>query len=67
MKNVQKLLTEISEVTRDIETNYPELYKHLDENPLTIPSMDNPKIEAPELENYLNSLKSMIANYKPKN
>lgn len=60
MKTVTELLVEISDLTRDIETNYPELYQHLDENPMTIPNLEHPKIEAEELENYLESLKGLI-------
>ncbi|WP_223032352.1 hypothetical protein [Hanstruepera marina] len=64
MKNVQELLTEITQVTRDIETNYPEVYQYLDENPVTIPNMEHPKVEASELKDYLESLKGLIKKYK---
>ncbi|WP_250433587.1 hypothetical protein [Hanstruepera flava] len=64
MKNVQELLTEITQVTRDIETNYPEVYQYLDENPVTIPNMEHPKVDASELEDYLESLKDLIKKYK---
>ena len=53
MKNAKDLLTEISTVTRDIETNYPEVYEHLDEIPMTIPDQQNPDIDVKDLENYL--------------
>ena len=52
MEYVKTLLTKISELTRDIETNYPELYQYLDENPITIPNESNPKIDSQELQNY---------------
>ncbi|EGV43122.1 hypothetical protein BZARG_1018 [Bizionia argentinensis JUB59] len=64
MKKVKDLLTEISTVTRDIETNYPAIYDHLDEIPMTIPDQENPNINAKELENYLDSLKEIIKKYK---
>lgn len=66
MKTVTQLLTEISTLTRDIETNYPEVYEFLDENPMTIPSMENPKIEAKELEEYLESLKELVKKQQSK-
>lgn len=64
MKNVQDLLTEIARVTRDIETNYPEIYKYLDENPITIPNMEHPKVNKTELEDYLESLKQLISKHQ---
>ncbi|MBP93792.1 hypothetical protein SAMN04487989_101653 [Bizionia echini] len=64
MKNAKDLLTEISTVTRDIETNYPEVYEHLDEIPMTIPDQQNPDIDVKDLENYLESLKDIIKKYK---
>ena len=44
MRNLQKVLTEITKLTFEIETNYPELYQFLGENPLTIPSENHPDI-----------------------
>ncbi len=67
MKNVQNLLTEIARVTRDIETNYPEIYKYLDENPITIPNMEYPKINASELQDYLNTLNELKKSIKTPN
>lgn len=64
-----KILTEISQVTREIEDNYPELYKYIDENPMTLPDENNPDESNPEVDDqafrdYLESLKSMLAKYK---
>ena len=64
MENVQELLTEIARITRDIETNHPEVYQYLDENPMTIPNMEHPKINASELQDYLNTLKELIKKHK---
>jgi hypothetical protein len=64
MKPFKKLLTEIYDLTRDIETNYPELYQYLDENPVTIPNIAHPKIGAKELEDYLNTLKDLLEKRK---
>lgn len=66
METAKDLITEIAALTREIETNYPEIYEHLDENPMTIPSMESPKVDAKELESYLNSLKELVKNHKEK-
>ena len=64
MKSAQELLTEISTLTRKIETEHPEVYKHLDEMPVTLPSTKNPNVDTKSLENYLQSLKDLIKKYK---
>ena len=56
MKIPQKILTEISQITREIEDKYPELQKYLDELPITLSDDDN-KVEKIE-----KNLKSYIAN-----
>lgn len=64
MKTVKTLLSEITALTREIETNYPEIYEHLDENPMTIPNMEYPKVNNKALEDYLESLKQLINKHK---
>ncbi|MDH7913741.1 hypothetical protein [Winogradskyella sp. SYSU M77433] len=66
MDNTQKILTEISTVTRDIEDNYPELQKYLDETRSTLPegANDSAKLDEEDLKNYLDQLKEMIEKYK---
>lgn len=64
MKKLQVLLTEISVFTRYIETDYPEIYRFLDENPLTLPVMAHPKIDKAVLEEYLQSLRQLLERYK---
>ncbi|WP_299098181.1 hypothetical protein [uncultured Winogradskyella sp.] len=65
MKESQKILTEISTVTRDIEDNYPELQKHLDETRSTLPqgSNNSASINDTDLKNYLNELKTIRDKY----
>ncbi|MFI0429701.1 hypothetical protein [Mariniflexile sp. HMF6888] len=58
------LLLEISNITLEIETNYPELYQYLDENPITIPSEDNLNVDDNSLKNYLETLKIMLKKHK---
>jgi hypothetical protein len=63
MKKLRTLLTEITQLTTNIETNYPELYRSLDENPLTIPATDQPHIDMEIMENYLESLKQLLKHH----
>jgi len=63
--NTRDILTEITQVTTDIENNYPELQKYLDESRSTLPkSYESNSSINQELENYLNELKELISNYK---
>lgn len=64
MKTVKKLLKEISDLIVEIETHYPDLYQYLDENPITIPNMEHPKIDAQELNDYLESLRDLLEKHK---
>ncbi|MBO3096770.1 hypothetical protein [Gelidibacter pelagius] len=66
MKLSQSILSEIMEITRDIEENYPELEKYLDERPLTLPNENDPeaKVDNEALKKYLSSLKTMVKKYK---
>lgn len=60
----QELLTKITQLTKEIEDQYPELSKYLNENPQTIPNTGNPKISIKELEDYLESLVSQLKTYR---
>ncbi|MBI9042730.1 MAG: hypothetical protein JEY78_15190 [Lutibacter sp.] len=63
MKNLQELLKEITELTFKIEKNYPELYQFLGENPFTIPSKNHPDINKKVMQDYLESLKQLLAHH----
>ncbi len=63
MKNLHSLLTEITQLTTTIETNYPELYRSLDENPMTIPAVKHPHIDKDIMEEYLESLKQLLEHH----
>jgi hypothetical protein len=63
MNNLKNTLTEISQLTKTIETNYPELYQFLDENPITIPSESHPSIDKKILQEYLESLKQLLKHH----
>ena len=65
MDAIQDLLTKISVKTREIEEDYPELQKYLDEQRITRPKDSSSNtIDKQSLEDYLNSLQSLIDNYE---
>lgn len=55
------------QLTTNIENNFPELYRKLDENPITIPSESHPEINQKVLEDYLESLKKMLRDQLEEN
>ena len=63
MKNLQDIQAQITKLTTNIETNYPELYTTLDENPITIPSTAHPDINVNIMEDYLESLKELLKHH----
>jgi hypothetical protein len=63
MKNLQLLFKEITNLTSEIETKYPELYQFLDENPITIPSVEHPKLNKNSLELYLKDLNELLKHH----
>ena len=63
MKTLQDILTQITKLTVTIETDYPELYSFLGENPSTIPSTIHPDIDIKVMEDYLESLKHLHEQY----
>ena len=64
---MKELLAEISELLLYIKKKYPVSYKYLDENPITIPNIENPNISTVELKKYLALLKDLIAKKENKN
>ena len=63
MENLGTVLSEITRLTYTIESDYPELYRFLDETPMTIPSDANPTIDLRTLKDYLESLQQMLKHY----
>ena len=63
MKKLHKVLNEITELTTNIETNYPELYRLLDENPMTLPIRQHPHMDKVVMQEYLESLKQLLSHY----
>jgi len=63
MKDLQDILQEITQLTLKIETDYPELYRSLDENPLTLPVESHPEINKQVMQIYLKSMKEVLEHY----
>lgn len=63
MKELQPILKEIVGITTRIETEYPELYRFLDENPMTIPTANQPNIDYAVLTEYLENLKGLLQHH----
>jgi len=63
MDEVHSLLKEITNVTLEIETDFPELYRFLDEDPMTIPIDRHPQIDKKVLQDYLQSLKHLLKHH----
>ncbi|MBJ2174447.1 hypothetical protein JBL43_09375 [Aureibaculum sp. A20] len=63
MKDLHRILNEITELTSTIETKYPELYQFLGEDPLTIGADDHPEIDVKVMKDYLGSLKQVLKHY----
>ena len=63
MKDSTNVLTEITQLTNTIKTNYPGLYRDLNENPMTIPTVNHPKMDNKMMEEYLESLKQLLEHY----
>jgi ubiquinone/menaquinone biosynthesis C-methylase UbiE len=64
MKTKQEILEAITQLTFEIETENPELYRYLDEAPETLPSQEHPKMDAEALNNYLEGLNQLYRKYK---
>jgi hypothetical protein len=67
MNTQQRILTDIARLTSNIGTNYPELYRFLDENPTTIPSYAHPLLDQEALEEYLGDLKELLKRHLQNN
>ena len=63
MKNLHHLLLEITTLTTKMETNYPELYRSLDENPMTLTDSSHPHVDQEAMEEYLESLKQLLRHH----
>jgi hypothetical protein len=64
METEKEINAKILEITREIETKHPELFKLLEEMPITIQSESKPEINRKVLIDYYESLKSILKKYE---
>jgi hypothetical protein len=64
MNRETELTNKIISLTMMMGIRYPELSKYIDEMPITIPIETHPEVNSENLENYHNSLLSMLDGYK---
>ena len=60
---MQALIQKINEILIIIESEYPEIYRFLDENPITIARSDHPELNESVMEDYLRSLQLLLKNH----
>ncbi len=58
-----QLTQEIIQITAELKTSFPELYRDMDETPLPVGGLPESKVSIPDLENYLNTLKKQLQNH----
>jgi hypothetical protein len=63
MKDLKRLLAQITELTTKIETDYPELYHFLDESPITLPDVPHPDMGEAVLQEYLDNLQELLDHH----
>ena len=63
MKDLQQILNNITKLTNNIGTNYPELYHFLDENPMTLPATAHPDLSANVFNEYLEDRKLLLKRH----
>ena len=67
MDELQRTYNKINKLTTLIASKYPELYRSLNENPLTIPTINNPSIDIAIMKDYLDSLEQLLAHHSKLN
>ena len=63
MKSENELYSDILNVTMKIKTQFPELSMYILEMPVTIPNVENPKINQEVLQEYYDSLSILLKDY----
>lgn len=63
MKALSRLMQQIIQITTEIETNYPELYKNLEETPISICETKEKTICTADLVEYLETLKAQLQHH----
>lgn len=63
MGDLKDIVAKIINLTTTFETDYPELYQFLDEDPMTIPSVENPRMDEEVMQKYLDDLEQILKQY----
>lgn len=63
MGELKDIVAKIINLTTTVETDYPELYQFLDEDPMTIPSVENPRMDKEVMQIYLDDLEQILKQY----
>ncbi|GMN11720.1 hypothetical protein MTsPCn9_29030 [Croceitalea sp. MTPC9] len=66
MNDAKDTLSQIIKLTSIMESDYPELYRFLDKNPITVPTMAHPNLDEKILQEYLNGLKELLKHHSAK-
>lgn len=65
MKTIEELNKNIFRITQTIQNEFPELIPFLNEMNITIPDMNSPEVNQKNLNDYYNSLRSLLMKYAP--
>jgi len=63
MRELNSILDRITMLTNTMESQYPELYQFLDENPITLPLLSHPEMNKEVMESYLQSLQELLDHH----
>lgn len=63
MKTTEQLMQEIIDIRVKIQSNYPELYRHLNETPLRFNNSEDGLFNTSDLQKYLETLQSQLNHY----
>ena len=63
MKSQKSIVSQIVQLIGVMEAEYPEIYRFLDENPMTIPSKAHPDIDRNTFVAYLDDLRQLLNHH----
>ena len=63
MKSLNQLMQEIIQLTFEMESKYPELYKYLNETPMDLSETKDQKISTNDLKLYLETLRTQLQHH----
>ncbi len=64
MSDLKAILNEITDLTNSIETDDSEFCKYVDEDPMTVPIIENPNMRKKGMQEYLDDLKQYVKIHK---